>query len=236
MKNNTNTTNLYKMFEHTNQWIFDLDNTVYSYSTNLFSSIDIRMKKYISKILKVDNNEAFNIQKLYFKKYGTTLYGLIKNHNINPHDFLDYVHNVDISSLTPNKQLKKILKKLKGKNYIFTNSSTNHATRILKKLEIFDEIEGIFDIVAANFIPKPNPKTYILMTNQFRIDASKAAMFDDIPLNLKPAKDIGMLTVLVRENKELFNSNYTNNDIKQKIFDIETKSLTDILTNIVNSY
>ena len=70
------------MFEHTNQWIFDLDNTVYSYSTNLFSSIDIRMKKYISKILKVDNNEAFNIQKLYFKKYGTTLYGLIKNHNM----------------------------------------------------------------------------------------------------------------------------------------------------------
>ena len=224
------------MFKDTKQWIFDLDNTVYSNSTNLFSSIDIRMKEYISKILNVDSNQAFKIQKLYYKKYGTTLYGLIQNHNINPHDFLDYVHDIDISNLYPDKNLKKILRVLKGENYIFTNSSTNHATRILKKLEILDEIEGIFDIVAANFIPKPNPATYVRMTNLFNIDTSKAAMFDDIPANLKPAQDMGMLTILINENEKKISSNYTVNSIEEKNFDITSKSLVNILNNIVKEY
>ena len=117
-------------------WVFDLDNTLYPASSNLFSKIDIRMKKFIINKLNVSADDAYAIQKKYYFKYGTTLAGLMKNHNIKPEEFLDYVHNIDVSSLKKNLKLQKILKSLPGNKYIYTNGSKSHAINVMKRLGI----------------------------------------------------------------------------------------------------
>ena len=93
-------------------WIFDLDNTLYPSESNLFSKIDERMKKFIMKNLSLDHEQAYRLQKKYYLDYGTTLNGLMLNHSINPINFLEYVHNINIDNIEPNFKLNNALKKL----------------------------------------------------------------------------------------------------------------------------
>ena len=137
------------ILNNVNTWLIDLDNTVYSAQTNLFLKIHKRMKSFIASHLKISENEAFLLQKKYYLKYGTTLRGLMKNHNINPSLYLDYVHDINISKLASDPLLAKGLNKIDGKKIIFTNSSSGHANRILKQLGIHEQIDTVFDICAA---------------------------------------------------------------------------------------
>ena len=129
-----------KIIKH---WVFDLDNTLYPASSNLFSKIDIRMKRFIESKLDIDSEEAYVIQKKYYFNYGTTLAGLMKNHNIDPEEFLDYVHKIDVSSLEKNVKMQKILKSLPGHKYIYTNGSQNHAINVMKRIGINNYITNI---------------------------------------------------------------------------------------------
>ena len=193
-------------------WVFDLDNTLYPASSNLFSKIDIRMKKFIISKLNVNSDEAYAIQKKYYFKYGTTLAGLMKNHNIQPKEFLDYVHNIDVSSLKPNPKLKKILKSLPGNFYIYTNGSKKHAINVMKRIGINNFITKIFDIEDAEYIPKPSMKSLKYFTKNFNISAKEAIFFEDIPKNLINAKKAGFTTVLIKDN----NHPDSNTDILKK--------------------
>ena len=179
-------------------WVFDLDNTLYPASSNLFSKIDVRMKKFIIKKLNMEAEEAYNLQKKYYIKYGTTLAGLMKNHNILPKDFLDYVHKIDASSLNVDMRLKNILKKLPGELYIYTNGSKNHALNVMKRLEINSYINKIFDIENANYIPKPSKESLDIFINKFNINPNEAVFFEDISKNLINAKKLGFQTVLIK--------------------------------------
>ena len=179
-------------------WVFDLDNTLYPASSNLFNKIDVRMKKFIIKKLKIEPDEAYKIQKKYYIEYGTTLSGLMKNHNVMPKEFLDYVHKIDTSSLKVDIRLKKALKKLPGELYIYTNASKSHAINVMKRLEINKYINKIFDIENANYTPKPSKESLDIFIKKYNINPKEAVFFEDISKNLINAKKIGFQTVLIK--------------------------------------
>ena len=178
-------------------WVFDLDNTLYSPEVEIFSQIDKRMTEFIKNKLNTSNEKAFEIQKKYFLEYGTTLAGLMKEEDVNPDEFLEYVHDINLEILKPNEELNKIIKELPGKKFIYTNGSKKHAENVLNKLKMQKIFDHIFDIKESTFIPKPNIKSYRKFIKKMNIDPQVSVMFEDIGRNLEPAKNIGMQTVLI---------------------------------------
>ena len=218
-------------------WIFDLDNTLYSPEEEIFSQIDERMTKFITDKFKINNEEAFNIQKKYFLEYGTTLSGLMKKNNIDSDEFLEFVHDIDLDILKPDKKLNKIISNLPGKKFIFTNGSKKHAQNVLKKLEMNAIFDDIYDIKDSNFIPKPNMEAYTAFINKMGIDVNKSIMFEDIARNLQPAKELGIISVLIQRDLTLKNDKF---DIKE--FELLWKNndyadyVTDDLVMFFNKY
>ena len=141
-------------------WIFDLDNTLYSGQTKVFAEVSKNMSAYISKKLDIDLLEAKELQKKYFYENGTTLSGLMKYDKIDPHEFLEFVHNIDISWLPKDLLLRQELIKIKEKKYIFTNGSHSHIENVTKQLGIEDLFDGAFAITDSAFVPKPNVEPY----------------------------------------------------------------------------
>ena len=136
-------------------WIFDLDNTLYSATTNVFGKIDKKMCEFIMENLKVPQDEALKIKNEYFHSHGTTLNGLMKKHKIDAHHFLEFVHDIDYDFLKEDRELNAQIKKLPGEKIIFTNGSKKHAKRVIERLGIENNFEKIFDIVDCDFIPNP---------------------------------------------------------------------------------
>lgn len=178
-------------------WIFDLDNTLYPASCNLFAQVDVRMGAFISELLGVDATEARRVQKTYYRDHGTTLRGLMDLHGINPDEFLAFVHDIDHSTLEPDPALGKAITALPGRKLIFTNGSRKHAEMVASRIGILNAFEDIFDIAAANFVPKPNTEAYQLFLDWSGIESKRAVMLEDISRNLEAPAMLGMATVLV---------------------------------------
>ena len=219
-------------------WVFDLDNTLYPASSNLFSKIDIRMKEFIIHKLNVGAETAYKIQKSYYIEYGTTLSGLMINNNIIPEEFLEYVHNIDTSSLNVDLKLKKVLKLLPGKIYIYTNGSKQHAINVMKRLEIEKYIDKIFDIKSASYIPKPSQESLDIFIKTYNINPKEAVFFEDISKNLINAKKIGFKTILIKSNfhpdkniKFINNENSNNEYIDHISYDLSS-TLEEICLDI----
>ena len=186
-----------RVFAGKEAWVFDLDNTLYPRSTNIFRQVDERIRLYVRQLLDVDEAEAEKIQKSFYKAHGTTLRGLMLNHNVDPDAFLEFVHNIDHSMVKPDPALGRAIKRLPGKKYIFTNGSRRHAEKIAERLGFTDHFEDIFDIVAANLVPKPERETYERFVKRFGVTPERTAMFEDLARNLVVPKAVGMTTVLV---------------------------------------
>lgn len=185
--------------DHVNTWVFDLDNTLYPASCSLFPQIDVRMRQFIAEALNLDLDEAFALQKRYYREYGTTLRGLMLVHGMEPAAFLTYVHDIDCSVLPPAPRLVAALAALEGRKLIFTNGSERHALNVLDRLGLSNHFEDIFDIRAADYIPKPNSESYLRLTRRHAVDPRRAAMVEDLARNLVPAAEAGMTTVWVRD-------------------------------------
>ncbi len=189
-------------------WVFDLDNTLYPEHCNLFARIDVKMKAYITNLLGVDGDEAYKIQKDYFVRYGTTLRGLIKVHGVNPEDFMHFVHDIDLSPLKEDQEMRRALSEIQGRKFIFTNGETRYATRVLDKIGIKDQFDGIFDINAAGHVPKPNEASYRNFVDHFDVDPKDAVMIEDMARNLTPAAALGMTTVWVKTDYQWSSMGY----------------------------
>ena len=208
-------------------WLFDLDNTLYSGDTKVFDQVDKKMSSFISKKLNVDISEAKKIQKSYFHEYNTTLNGMIKNHNIDAEEFLEFVHNVDLNFLKKDLNLKKELNNLIGKKYIFTNGSRAHASNVTKRIGIENVFDGVFDIVDSEFIPKPSIEPYKKIIQKYGIDPEYCIFIEDIARNLKPAHELGMKTVWI-ENDEPWAAEFSN----ENFINYKTNSLSKFLRSI----
>jgi putative hydrolase of the HAD superfamily len=184
-------------FGHVENWVFDLDNTLYPHHLNLWQQVDERIRSFVADFLKISKDDAFRLQKDYYKRYGTTMRGLMAEHGMHPDDYLDYVHQIDHSPLTPNPALGDALEKLPGRKLILTNGTRKHAENVMKRLEIDRHFEDVFDIAAADLDPKPLPQVYERFLKRHDVDPQKAAMFEDLARNLEVPHRLGMTTVLV---------------------------------------
>jgi len=186
--------------DHINTWVFDLDNTLYSSTSRLFDQISERIGQFIAQNLNVALTEAKIIQKSYFHNHGTTLRGLMLEHNVDAKYFLDYVHNIDFSPLKIDETLNKALYSLNGKKIIFTNADVSYSRKVLSHIGISHHFEEIYDIAAANYIPKPYQEAYDIFFKKYDFQPDRSIFFEDILRNLGPAKKMGMTTVWIKNN------------------------------------
>ena len=183
-------------FAHIDTWVFDLDNTLYPHHL-LWQQVNDRIRDYVAEFLKVSHDEAFRVQKDYYLRYGTTMRGMMTEHGLDPDDYLEYVHAIDHSPLTPNPALGAAIEKLPGRKLILTNGTTKHADAVMRRLEIHQHFEDVFGIIEAELEPKPSRITYDRFLAKHGVDPLNAAMFEDLARNLEAPHALGMTTVLV---------------------------------------
>jgi putative hydrolase of the HAD superfamily len=186
-----------RSFAHVETWVFDLDNTLYPHHVNLWQQVDARIGEFIGNYLKVDAVEARQIQKDYYRRYGTSMRGMMTEHGVRADDYLAYVHKIDHSPLEPNPALGAAVARLPGRKLILTNGSSDHADKVLARLGLGSHFEAVFDIIAAELEPKPAPQTYRRFLDLHRVDPARSAMFEDLARNLVVPHQLGMTTVLV---------------------------------------
>ncbi len=210
-------------------WVFDLDNTLYPESCDLFPQIEKLMGEFIMTQLSVDAYQAKKFQKEYYAKYGTTLAGLMANHEVNPTDYMDFVHNIDYSYIKPDLLLKSALENMNARKIIFTNGSVSHAKSVLKQLliplEVFD---GIYDVCDALYTPKPAPEAFDRIFAKMKFDPKKSVMVEDIALNLQYPHEIGMHTILIKS------SGYLDMNLVPKINNI-SDNIGQFIHNVYNN-
>ncbi|KQY71201.1 HAD family hydrolase [Ensifer sp. Root142] len=222
-------------FAHVTDWVFDLDNTLYPHHVNLFSQIDRNMTAYVSALLSLEPADAKKLQKDYYRDHGTTLKGLMIHHGIDPSDFLEKAHAIDYSIVPPDPTLGEAIKALPGRKFIFTNGSVAHAEMTARALGILDHFNDIFDIVAADFAPKPAGETYDKFMSLHRVDTRNAVMFEDLPRNLLVPKTLGMKTVLLvpRNFEYEFAESWEQSGDEDEQIDYVTEDLASFLRRVV---
>ena len=184
-------------FERVDTWIFDLDNTLYPHHLNLWQQVDERIRNYIVDYLKISHDEAFRLQKDYYRRYGTTMRGLMEEHGLEPDEFLEIVHQIDHSPLQPDPALGAAIARLSGRKFILTNGTRHHADAVMRRLGIEQHFDDVFDIIAAELEPKPRPAVYERFLARHKVDPKVAAIFEDLARNLEVPHALGMTTVLV---------------------------------------
>ena len=174
--------------------LFDCDGVLYQDLEAVFGQVSKKMTEYISKKLNLDLKVAKELQRSYFHKYDTSLNGLMIHHNIPPKEFLDYVHDIDLSFLEKDKTLRNELESSNLRKFVFTNGSKEHVKNITTSLGIDDQFENVFDIVDAKYNPKPAAKAFDLMLEKFKIDPKETLYIEDIAKNLSIGKERGTTT------------------------------------------
>lgn len=207
---------------HIDAWIFDLDNSLYAPSAGIFPRIDARMQAYIARLTGCAPDEARALQKRYFHEHGTTLAGLMTHHGVEPRAFLDDVHAVDLSDLPAAPELAAAIARLPGRKFVFTNGDEEYAGRVLDALGLADAFDGIHDIHACLYRPKPEESGYRSLCERFAIDPARALFVEDMAQNLKPAKALGMATVWVNNGSERGGHGADASFIDYEITDVAT--------------
>ena len=183
--------------------LFDLDNTLYPKSMGIFDLVIERIRNYMEVRMGFDKELARSLRQEYLRRYGSTMRGLMIHHHLNADDFLEYVHDVGVENrLSPDPDLEGLLKSITVEKGIFTSGHKTHAERVLRCLGVERYFPEIFDIIFTRFIPKPNPQPYRQVLEHLSLDGRDCMMIEDMPANLKPAKDLGMTTVLVGPGME----------------------------------
>jgi putative hydrolase of the HAD superfamily len=187
-------------FEHIDSWIFDLDLTLYGPEANIMAQVRDRIALYVERHFNIGSDAAHQIRHTYWKKYGTTLGGLMAEHGVDPHGYLDFVHDVDMSLLQPAADLRDQIEALPGRKLIFTNADAPYAQRVLMARGLDGVFEDIFDIHRMQHLPKPVPTSYDRLCTELHIDPTRALFVEDSAHNLGPAKALGMTTIWVNHD------------------------------------
>jgi len=218
---------MHQRLAHIRNWIFDLDNTLYPATANLFSQIDAKMTGYIAQRFGVERDKAYRMQKQYFLGHGTTLAGLMAEHEVDAAEFLSFVHDVEMDVLEENAPLAAAIARLPGRKIVFTNGDGPYAGRVLERLGLSQSFEGVHDIHAMDLIPKPQASAYAGLCAAFGLDPAQSLFADDMARNLAPAKAIGMATVWVNNGSE------QGHDADRSFIDFTTHDITHWLHDIL---
>ncbi len=204
---------------HIDTWIFDLDLTLYPPEANIMAQVRDRIALFVEDYFNIGSNEAHEIRHLYWKKYGTTLGGLMAEHEVDPHGYLDFVHDVDLSKLTPCTELRAHIAALPGRKLIFTNADLPYAKRVLSARGLANVFEDVFDIHRMEHRPKPDPLSYRAFCDQLDVAPEHALFVEDSAHNLVPAKALGMTTIWVKHAGEADSSGHDDH-IDHQIADV----------------
>ncbi len=218
-------------FRHVSSWIFDLDNTLYRADNGIFAQIESRMTDYVTALLELPRDQARVRQKDLYRQYGTTLNGLMREHEVDAEDYLRFVHDIDLGELGPDAELCAALEKLPGRRFVFTNGCRDHAMRILDRLEMAHLFDAVWDIRTINFTPKPHRDAYASVVNASGVEPAKSAMFEDLARNLVPARALGMTTIWLKTDAPWGNHGPLL-DVKPSDIDHETENLAGFLNSI----
>ena len=177
---------------------FDLDDTLYPSSTNLWLAIKGRMNEFMRDRMNIPVNEIPALREKYYLQYGTTMRGLQANHKIDVDDFLAYVHDLPLGNyLTPDTAQREIIASLPTRNLIFTNADSSHAERVLTQLNLRDLFPVIIDVNAVTPHCKPMPESFeIAMKLAGESEPSRCVMIDDLTRTTRAAKEAGMSSIL----------------------------------------
>jgi putative hydrolase of the HAD superfamily len=224
-----------RRFAHVDIWVFDLDNTLYPPDSDLWPKIDQRITLFLAEMFGIDGMSSRALQKYYYETYGTTLKGLMEEHKITPDEFLAFVHDIDRSSLQPNRTLAANIARLPGRKLILTNGSREHAIKTAESLGLDKLFEDVFDIVAANLVPKPEAAAFETFFDKHGVDPARAAMFEDLPKNLLVPHARGMVTTLVvpRPGQTDHRGENKSSFAKQPHIDFVTDDLAAFLETVV---
>jgi putative hydrolase of the HAD superfamily len=184
-------------FADVDTWVFDLDDTLYPRSIGLHDLMKRRVVLFIADHMKIDHAAAEAVHLDYYQRYGATLHGLIDQHGIAPRDFLDFIHDIDLSVLEPNDGLIAALRALPGRRIVFTNASRGHAVASLAVMGMSDLFDAIASIEDSDFMGKPHLSAFSGFLDAHGVDPRTSAMFEDRPGNLVVPHELGMKTVLV---------------------------------------
>jgi putative hydrolase of the HAD superfamily len=188
--------------DHIDCWVFDLDNTLYcSRKYDLFPAMHVKMASFIEQFMGISGDEAIAMRQRFGQDYGTTLRGLMVEHGISPGDFLDFVHDLDIEHIAPEPALDAAIAALPGRKVVFTNATVDYATKIMDRLGVTRHFDAVFDVAAAEFIPKPQMPAYDQFIRMTGVRPESAIFFEDMARNLAPAAEIGMTTVWVENDR-----------------------------------
>lgn len=202
-------------------WIFDLDNCLYPARMGFFSEVNQRIGTYVQQVTGLDAIAAHTLQKRYFHDHGTTLAGLMRHHQVDPEDYLDFVHDVDLGRLAPDPRLAALIAALPGDRIIFTNADARYAQRVLCRIGIDHLFSDVIDICATGYHPKPQPGAYAHL--RARIDALGAirpVFVDDMSRNLAPAHAIGITTIWLDNGSEAGDAGHDPGHVDHIIGDI----------------
>ena len=206
-------------FAHIDTWIFDLDLTLYGPEANIMAQVRDRIALFVEKHFNIGSDEAHKIRHTYWKKYGTTLGGLMAENKVEPNGYLDFVHDVDMDLLRPDADLRRQIISLPGRKLIFTNADAPYAARVLAARGLDNLFEDIFDIHRMQHVPKPAAASYDSLCAQLDITPARALFVEDSAHNLVPAKVLGMTTIWVNHDTEAVSSD-TEQYIDQEIADL----------------
>ena len=216
-----------KEFKNIKNIIFDCDGVLYKDLDAVFGQVSKKMGEYISRKLNVDLKKAKELQRNYFHQYNTSLNGLMIHHKIDPHEFLEYVHDIDLDFLKKDKLLREELLKLDVKKFVYTNGSRDHVNNITKHLGIDDLFDGVFDIVDGQFIPKPQIEPFKVLIKKFDINPEETVFIDDIAKNLSVKKELNLKTVWLINNEY-----WGKQDSDKNYIDVKIENLTSFLKEI----
>ncbi|WP_120500848.1 pyrimidine 5'-nucleotidase [Roseovarius sp. EL26] len=189
-------------FTHIETWVFDLDNTLYSPQVRLFDQIETRMTQYVMEQLQVPRAEADRLRHHYWRTHGTTLAGLMREHEIDPAPYLVHVHDICFDELEPDRDLRARIDALPGRKIVYTNGCAPYAEKVIDHRGLSGAFDAVYGVENAGFLPKPERAAFEAIFTQDGVDPARAAMFEDDPRNLAQPHAMGMRTVLVAEAEE----------------------------------
>ena len=222
-------------FAGVDAWVFDLDNTLYPAGSSIWPAVDSRITLYLATLFGLDGLSARALQKYYYQRYGTTLRGLMEEHAIAADEFLHFTHDIDRTGLAANPDLGRALLALPGRKLILTNGSREHALRTTEQLGFPEAFEDIFDIVAAELVPKPDASVYDRFLAKHGVDPARAAMFEDLSRNLVVPHARGMRTVLVAPRGSDHREAWEAEGVSESYVDFVTTDLTGFLREVART-